>query len=228
MEHNHILLSEYSIGESHVLHKGLLCKSTTVDNFCHGSFTNSKNIEFLTHLSVANSGFCSEHLEQLAVACPNLEQLNLMDNITCLKRLQGLRAIAAYQKLQGLSISGIPVGQLESCVKLWEILIDLQLTYLRIDLCCLACSELDKKTIISLHQKCLKLKALESYSRPSCTTCSETEQSLLLFNFPSLIHCVTNIENVVICDRLKYLFYMGERYFWDIANWNNCAFYPIQ
>jgi len=44
--------------------------------------------------------FCSEHLEQLAIACPNLQRLSLLHNENCLKNLQGLRTIAnSCQKL---------------------------------------------------------------------------------------------------------------------------------
>ena len=35
----------------------------------------------------------SNHLEQLAVVCPNLQRLNLQGSVNCLKDLQGLRAI---------------------------------------------------------------------------------------------------------------------------------------
>ena len=117
-------------------------------------------------------------------------------------------------------IQGILVKDLESCVQLWEVLVDLQLTYLGIDVCCLLCSEggTQTKKIISLHQKCLKLKALESYC--SCTKCDETKQPLLLSNFPSLIHFVTSIENVTICNGLKYFQYWRNKHSWEIANCN--------
>ena len=104
---------------------------------------------------------------------------------------------------------------------------DLQLTYLAIDLCCLLCSEGDnhtKESIISLHQKCLKPKALESYVY--CTKCFETEdlleteELLSLSNFPSLIHCVTDIDNVIIGDRLTYLNYVSDRHSWEMASCN--------
>ena len=47
-------------------------------------------------LLAAKCGFFCEHLEQLAIACPNLQQLNLKENVNCLKSLQGLRAIATH------------------------------------------------------------------------------------------------------------------------------------
>jgi len=211
-----LLLSKRSIGNGRVLHKGIL-KNHRYSNY--GTPMSIKNIEFLTHLSAANCGFFSMHLEQLAVACPNLQQLSLLRNVNCLKSLQGLRAIANCQKLEGLNIREISVKDLESHVQLWEVIVDLQLTYLSIDLCCLLCSEGGNQTkIISLHQKCLKLKALESYY--SCTKCDETKLPLVLSNFPSLIHCITDIENIIICDRLKYLHYWHNKHSWEIANCN--------
>ena len=79
---------------------------------------NIKNIEFLTYFSAAGYDFFnSEHLEQLAVVCPNLQNLDLMHNVNCLKCLQGLRAIATHQRLKGLSILRIPVEELESKIQ---------------------------------------------------------------------------------------------------------------
>ena len=83
--------------------------------------------------------------------------------MNCLKNLQGLQAIAeGCKKLQGLNIMGISVSEVESSVKLWKILVCLQLTYLSIDCFCLLCFE-DKQTkqvIVNLYQKCLKMKPL--------------------------------------------------------------------
>jgi len=46
------------------------------------------SIEFLTHFSSSGYEFFkSEHLEKLAIACPNLQQLNLMGNVDSLKKL---------------------------------------------------------------------------------------------------------------------------------------------
>ena len=86
---DHILLTNHIISNSNVIHKG------TMRNGIHGAPLNINNIKFLTHFNAAGCGFFySGHLEQLAIACPNLQQLNLWKNINCLKNLQGLRAIA--------------------------------------------------------------------------------------------------------------------------------------
>ena len=42
----------------------------------------------------ADDVFYSDHLEQLAIACPNLQQLGLLKNVNCLKSLQSLCVIA--------------------------------------------------------------------------------------------------------------------------------------
>jgi len=52
------------------------------------------NFSVLTEFSVSSCDVHSNQLEQLAVACPNLQRLNLEHNKRCLKGLQGLRTIA--------------------------------------------------------------------------------------------------------------------------------------
>ena len=209
-----ILLTKRTIG-SDVLHKGSLRIGV------QGTPLNNVNITFLTHFSAAEyTFFYYYHLEQLSIACPNLQQLNLRENPYCLTNLQGLRAIATgCQKLEGLNITRVPVKAVESCVRLWEILVDLQLTYLSIDLCCLLYFKgdaLTKSIIISLHQKCLKMKALESHCFIRCAECARNKkQPLLLSYFPLLIHCLTaDINDVNICEKLKYLWYIGENIWW--------------
>ena len=216
-----ILLTNRIISNSNVIHKG------TMRNGIHGAPLNINNIKFLTHFNAAECGFFySGHLEQLAIACPNIQQLNLWKNVNCLKNLRGLRVIATCKKLEGLNIAAISVKDVESCVQLWEILVDLQLTYLAVDLCCLLCFEGNDQTkgiIIGLHQKCLKMKALESHCHVHCAECLENKQSLQLSNFPLLIHCVTiDINNVYIYERLRYLWYRGDNQWWpwSIANCN--------
>jgi len=217
-----ILLSERNIGNGYILFKGDMIESKG-DDIC-GTPMNINNIEFLTSFSAFDYRLlCSEHLERLAVACPNLQQLNLKGNVDCLKCLQGLRTIAIHcRKLEGLNISNIM--QLESCLRLWEILVDIQLlTYLAIQPCFLLGSEQDNQTITSLHEKCVKLKSLEActYTESLALADPVTEQPLLLSNFPSLIHFLTDsITNVIVPDGLKYLRYFGYRHSWDISNYN--------
>ena len=56
----------------------------------------------------------SGHLEQLAIACPNLQRFNLQKCFCCLISLQGLQAIASHcHNLQGLNLLGIHVSLVE-------------------------------------------------------------------------------------------------------------------
>ena len=171
--------------------------------------------EFVTHFDASCcDALYSGHLEQLAITCPNLQQLNLQNNLNCLKNLQGLKVLSSCcVRLEGLNILGISVKEVENSVKLWEILVDLKLVYLAIEFCCLLCFEVDvqtKETISILQQKCFKMKALESSCCVQCIKCAENTQPLLLTNFPSLVQCLTNnIDIIDNCGSVRYLRYTG-------------------
>ena len=47
-------------------------------------------IDSVSCVDFSNADVNSNHLEQLAVVCPNLQRLNLQGNINCLRDLQGL------------------------------------------------------------------------------------------------------------------------------------------
>jgi len=98
----------------------------------------------------------THHLEQLAVACPRLRQLDLHFNRHFLKSLQGLHAIASIcHDLQGLNLSNETTSDVESQMLLWEILSEMKLTCLALHLCMLLPSvEEDEKDLIYLFQKC--------------------------------------------------------------------------
>jgi len=220
LDKDNLLLSDRIVKDGYVLYKAMLTRHN--GRIVRGPLnTGIMNLEFLTHFCTARCGtFCSGHLEQLALACPNLQQLSLMGNVECLKRLQGLHAIATYcQRLEGLNVLFISVEEVENCVQLWEILVDLQLTYLAIDFCCFN----DHQTIQISQQKCLKMKALELHCHNNCPKCLENKQPLLLSNFPSLIHCITKCINIVdMCERLRYLQYCGDDIScsWSLAHCN--------
>ena len=74
------------------------------------------------------------HLEQLAISCPNIQQLNLQCSHDCLRRLQGLQAIVTHcSNLQRLNVVGST--WVENQVQLWQMLSDIKLIYLVVDLC---------------------------------------------------------------------------------------------
>ena len=93
-------------------------------------------LSFVTQFVASNSQLCSGHLEQLAMACPNLHHLDIQDNQDCLKRLQGLREICVHcRNLNGLNIQGI--SEVENHFELWKVLVDMRLIYLAIEQCIL-------------------------------------------------------------------------------------------
>ena len=137
-----------------------------------------------------------KYLEQLALVCPNLQRLSFQKSHGFLKTLQGFRTIAdSCCNLQGLNLMGIPVTDVESQEKVWEILSDMkQLTHLAVDLCVLLPSYSNRHILIKLFQKCKRLQALESKSFCEGYRSQSVHKSLaMLSHFPSLIHCRINV-----------------------------------
>ena len=152
-------------------------------------------LSFVTHFDASRLQLlCPGHLEQLAIACPNLEHLNLLGNEACMDRLQGLYAISTHCKnLQGLNLLTLTVDDATQALQLWEILVDMRLTYLAIELCITRRVE-DKEKLIYLFQECINLKALEIHFDGRVK-----KRELSVFsNFPSLVHCIVgNMSNNV-------------------------------
>ena len=158
----------------------------------------------------------SDDLKQLAIVCPNLQRLNLEDNVDCLKDLQGLHAIVhTCENLEGINLAGISISQVESCVLLWELLSSLEkLTHLAIDLCLMKHDDVNQQHLIKMLKTFHSLKALEisrGYIK-GCVECTNTTD-FLFSHFPSLTYCrmycfrysaltyaITN------CPQLKYLY----------------------
>ena len=185
---------------------------------------------------MSNSGACPDHLKQLTVVCPNLEQLNIQNNVNCLKDLEGLRAIVhTCQALESLNLAGISVSSVESYLLLWELLSCLKkLTHLVIDLCVLQppdCSDANKQSLASTFRRCRKLMALEicrDYSQ-SCMECSSSKEDFLFSCFPSLTHCTmwdfrySGIMYAISnCHQLKYIYEYGGREQNLLPLSNNC------
>ena len=174
----------------------------------------------------------SNHLEQLAIMCPNLQRLNLQENTKCLEDLRGLRAIVhTCQNLEGLNLTGVSVSRVESYVLLWELLSSLKrLTHLAIDLCLVKPDNTNKEKLISMFKSCQSLKALE-ISRDhikGCMHCTFTTDFWFSY-FPSLTYCrmygfrfsaltyaITN------CRRLRYLYEKDAREESLLPLSNNC------
>ena len=206
-------------------HCGRVVHKVTIekDSFIHARQKvncNITNLHFVTEFFAFFGGsFSYEHLEQLAIACPNLQRLGLQQNKSCLKSLQGLCNIADFCcNLRGLNISGIPIEEVEDQIQLWIILSDMKLTHLAVDYCLMLSSVKDKQTLISLFQKCTSLLAVESNSVAACSTCSKFigKNISVLSQFTSLIHCKVFIsiyhttalpEILTSCKELKCLDY---------------------
>ena len=97
------------------------------------------------------------HLEQLSIACPNLQRLDLSHNSKCLSNLQGLHSLANNCKsLQGLNLWYIHKIDCEySCMQLWEVLCTIRLIYLAIeDWMIIVCDNRDAEVPTSSSQGC--------------------------------------------------------------------------
>ena len=203
------------------LYKAIVVKREDHGDMIQSNHFNSNvvSLAFLTHFTAKDCHLYSEHLEVLAIACPNLMELNLTYNANCLKTLKALRTVASSCKhLRGLNLLRISVKNVESHMQLWEILVKLKLTYLAIDTCILFPNKQVKDLIIDLQQKCSDLEALEvSDEDDGCDHCNvnrEYGDFLLLSNFSSLIHlhCTCHHSTAVkeilsSCKNLKYFVY---------------------
>ena len=206
---DHLLLTNCTTGTK------TLGKAKLQVHSMHNSTCLNNDIDNLTFISHFDASFCqlhSGHLEQLAMACPNLLELNLRGNKNCLKRLQGLhKIVACCQNLRGLNLSLISVDDMENQVQLWELFTDLKLTYLAINLCALIPSEVDQQAIFISYQDCRYLKALEFFG-DYCSKCKRVWELSSLSHFSSLEHlCAENVKHLVVikeilggCKQLKH------------------------
>ena len=102
------------------------------------------------------------HLEQIAIACPNLQRLNLQNCFHCLNSLQGLWAIASHcHNLEGLNLVGINVSNVEDHILLWEILSNMKLTHLAVEFKVLKSEPSNKEKLMSLYQKCCTIRGIQ-------------------------------------------------------------------
>ena len=88
-----LLLLTNSTGDGKVVHKASVIQSDEF-LFCTSNLCcNVSGLNFVTDFVAKRCELLSGHLEQLSIACPNLEQLiiNLRGNKSCLESLRGLR-----------------------------------------------------------------------------------------------------------------------------------------
>ena len=130
-------------------------------------FNHISNLYSVSNVDFHDMDIYPGHLEQLAIACPNLERINLTNAKNCLQSLKGLQALVDNcQNLQGIKLAGTPISSMECHLLLWELLSSVKkLTHLAIDLSMLTnhgnFNDADQQKFIGQLKNCSILKALE-------------------------------------------------------------------
>ena len=186
------------------------------------------NLYSVSNVDFSCMSIYPRQLKQLAVACPNLERINLMNASNFLQNLEGLCAVVENcQNLQGLNLTGLSASSVESFLLLWQLLSGAKkLSHLAIELCILVniskCSDIDKQKIMKMFKNCNSLKALELVQPLTCYDCTRyNPEDLVVFsNFASLMYVrLCSIDSISVfnsaiasCRCLKYLCYKSWLY----------------
>ena len=190
-----------------------VCMDNSVEFDLKLKFVSPPSLNYVVDFDLSGRGCLrSGHLEQLAIACPNLRRLGLHSNRWCLTSLQGLQSIASYcNNLQQLNLSGISVS-VDDKVQFWNILSSMRLTHLAVDIYVTEPSTADEKEkMIKLYQKLVTLIAIELNCLDRNWDLLE-EWSILVDHIPFLESCyIILIESIgmqgvfTTCKKLKYL-----------------------
>ena len=92
-----ILLTDSTYG-GELLHKAIVSRfrNNIEHSHCMSDLT---SLSLITHFDASGCrSLHPGHLEQLAMTCPNFQQLNLQGNTSCLNTLQGLHVLASCCK----------------------------------------------------------------------------------------------------------------------------------
>jgi len=178
------------------------------------------SINFVTEVNFYHIQVKPGYLEQLALACPNIERLNLEKSYDCLTNLRGLQTVAYHcYNLCGLNLRRIPVTLVENHLKLWKILSGMKLTHLVIDFCALnppfKSDPAYDMQLWNYFEKCTSLLALQVESK--CEACDNSVIELsMLSHFPILAYCCiynyflnAAVQGVLDCKRLKIFCYLS-------------------
>ena len=181
---------------------------------------NVSSLSFVTDFTARRCGLLSGHLEQLSIACLNLERLDLGGNASCLESLQGLRNIVDHcHNLQGINLDDIHDPNIQSCVGLWKVLSEIKtLDHLRIESCTIkyfmVIDASSQHSFVQLAVKFVCLKQLELMSNddyPNLCGLKSHQACPVLSHFPSLACCfaltktATSIVDITAkCKHLKY------------------------
>ena len=193
-----LLLTDCTYG-SNTLHKAEVDKTSYDTHNIVCSDCNVDSFKSVTELDLSRCDVQSYHLIEVALACPNLQRLNLRINQQCLS-VEGMQMIAKHCcKLRGLNLSGIPVTDIQFCLKIWEILSTMMLTYLCINILFFTRPLMEddgyKKQLSTLFKQCITLQALELYC--NCRTTRRDYE--LQHYFPSLRYCRLNLAQHPTC-----------------------------
>ena len=165
---------------------------------CGDSIVNTFGL--VNELDLSRCEVQSDHLAKIAVACPHLQRLNLQINQPHCLSIEGMQMIARLcSNLKGLNLSGIPINDIQFCIKIWEILSTMTLTYLSISILFfirpLTEDDLYKKQLSALFKRCTTLRALELYCN-----CRTTRRDFeLQCYFPSLQYFRLNLVQHPTC-----------------------------
>ena len=194
-----------------VMHGMVLSKlSSSNQKYLDLRFSTLNSIVFF---SVRNSKIIFPgHLEQIAIACPNLQWLNLCDCYNSLQNLKGLQSIVNMcENLQGLNIAKIRLVNVESYTLLWQVISSMpKLTHLTLSLCLhVIPKDVRTERMVIIFQNCLNLQALE------IDGLSHGRGPLLLSSFPSLAYCKLSYNDdlgilqntMATCKNLKVFYY---------------------
>jgi len=228
LESDLVLLTS-SVHNSKTAFKARIVLSDDDYYFVHDNTLNKAvtDLSFVTNFDFALcESLHSGHLEQLAIACPNLECLNLEGNDKCLRSLKGLQKIAQHcSDLRKVNLRFIPFEAVENHEELWEILSNIKkLTYLALKVCLFGVHVTPNvqysRKISSVFHKFSSLQGLEfhkSSELPLCSTCIASKPQLkwvwlFLSYFPSLRHCSCSysdsdsVQDIITgCKELQYL-----------------------
>ena len=172
--------------------------------------TSVTSLSSITYFDAAYCGMLnSNHLEQLSIACPNLQRLDLCGNSECLSDLQGLHSLSSNCKnMQGLNLHQIHEDKSEcDRLQLWEILCIMRLTELSIEgwMINVHVAEQQQK-LMSIFQKYSSLQVLEMNGFGSQNKLSNNEL-LLVSCFPSITsYRINDLPSDNISNTLKCIF----------------------
>ena len=170
---------------------------TKMSNFDYQFNNFAVSLTCVTEFTIILSGENCDVLEQLAVACPNLQRLKLQGFSGETLSIEGLRAIAYHcPELRGLDLLDIGFDYLESTeshLEFWNIVSKMKLTHLALEICFFFGIDCDEQKLIPLFQKCSTLQAIqvELYRFSDCSACMEECNAnwSLLSHFPALKYC---------------------------------------